>query len=204
MANKEEKTNSAPLIITIASGKGGNGKTTIAINMAIHYSRLGKNVLVIDSVIGFSNINVFLDEVPKYNLYHVIKHHKSMSFVITKSKFAFSYVGSPCGFNPIDLKDKDYLNIINGIKGIKNFDIIIIDTATAITKYILGLINMANEKIIVISPDKLDGANAYGLLKILVENNNDIRNLNIISNRIKIGDEDRMKNIVKNMNKIMK
>ena len=52
-------------VITISSGKGGVGKTNIAINLAMAYSQLGKKVVVMDADLGLANVNVVLGIIPQ-------------------------------------------------------------------------------------------------------------------------------------------
>ena len=63
-------------IIAVTSGKGGVGKTNLAVNMAIAYAGMGKKVILIDGDLGMANVNVLLNIVPKYNLLHVITQQK--------------------------------------------------------------------------------------------------------------------------------
>jgi flagellar biosynthesis protein FlhG len=69
-------------IITITSGKGGVGKTNISVNMALAYARLGKKVVVMDADLGLANVNVILNMIPKFNLYHVIRKQKTMKEIM--------------------------------------------------------------------------------------------------------------------------
>ena len=72
-------------IIAITSGKGGVGKSNLAVNMAIAYSQLGKKVILIDGDLGMANVNVLLNVVPKYNLLQVINKQKTMQEIILDS-----------------------------------------------------------------------------------------------------------------------
>ena len=55
-------------VITVASGKGGVGKTNMSVNMAIAYARMGKRVIIMDADLGLANVNILLDIIPKFNL----------------------------------------------------------------------------------------------------------------------------------------
>ena len=61
-----------PVIISVASGKGGVGKTCITINLAASLSAKGRKVLVIDCDLGLANIDIMLGINPRRNLKDVI------------------------------------------------------------------------------------------------------------------------------------
>ncbi|MBQ3583367.1 MAG: P-loop NTPase, partial [Lachnospiraceae bacterium] len=63
-ANARQKSK----IITVTSGKGGVGKTSVSINMAIQFRRQGKSVIIFDADFGLANIEVMFGAIPKYNL----------------------------------------------------------------------------------------------------------------------------------------
>jgi flagellar biosynthesis protein FlhG len=63
---------SSPQVLSITSGKGGVGKTTIVVNMAIILAGKGYKVLVLDADLGLANIDVMLGLTSKYNIQHVL------------------------------------------------------------------------------------------------------------------------------------
>ena len=65
-------------VITITSGKGGVGKSNLAINIAIELGRLGKKVIVMDADFGLANIEVMLGIRPQYNLSDLMFRGKSL------------------------------------------------------------------------------------------------------------------------------
>ena len=54
--------------IAITSGKGGVGKTSLAVSLSIALAQRGATVTLLDADLGLANINVILGIIPKYNL----------------------------------------------------------------------------------------------------------------------------------------
>ena len=68
---------SLPIVLSVASGKGGVGKTNISINLALCLERLGHRCVILDADLGLANIDVMLGLTPERNLFHVF--HEGMS-----------------------------------------------------------------------------------------------------------------------------
>lgn len=59
-------------VITITSGKGGVGKSNMAVNLAIMFRKMGQRVIILDADFGLANVEVMFGTVPKYNLSDLI------------------------------------------------------------------------------------------------------------------------------------
>lgn len=59
-------------VITITSGKGGVGKSSVAVNLAVQLRKLGKRVIIFDADLGLANVEVMFGAIPKYNLSDLI------------------------------------------------------------------------------------------------------------------------------------
>ncbi|MFW6269798.1 MAG: AAA family ATPase [Bacillota bacterium] len=70
--NKNNKEKSNARIITIASGKGGVGKSNITVNLGISLQNLGQRILIIDGDLGMANLDILMGITPKYNLSHIL------------------------------------------------------------------------------------------------------------------------------------
>ena len=69
-------------VITVTSGKGGVGKSNVAVNLAVQMQKMGKRVLVFDADFGLANVEVMFGAIPKYNLADVIYHGKQITDVL--------------------------------------------------------------------------------------------------------------------------
>ncbi len=173
-------------IIAITSGKGGVGKTNIAINLGIAYARLGKKVIVMDADLGLANVNVCLGIIPKYNLFQLIKKQKRMKDIIIDTNYGIQIVAGASGFSKIaNLTDEERVGFIEEISTLSYADIIIIDTGAGVSKNVISFIKAADEAIVITTPEPTSITDAYGIIKIIAtEIDNPNLELKLIVNRI--------------------
>ncbi|MDR2363680.1 MAG: MinD/ParA family protein [Spirochaetaceae bacterium] len=174
-------------IITITSGKGGVGKTNMSVNMALAYARMGKKVVVMDADLGLANVNVMLNIVPKFNLYHVIRKQKTMKEILIETEYGISIVAGASGFSKIaNLSETERQDFIDELDTLSNADIIIIDTSAGVSSNVLDFIAAADEAVIITTPEPTAITDAYGIIKII---STEIDNLNmglkLVVNRVK-------------------
>jgi flagellar biosynthesis protein FlhG len=189
-------------LITVTSGKGGVGKTNLSVNMALAYARLGKKVVVMDADLGLANVNVILNVIPKYNLYHVIRKQKTMKEIMVDTAYGISIVAGASGFSKIaNLTEEERQNFIDELDSLSNADIIIIDTSAGVSSNVLDFIAAADDAVIITTPEPTAITDAYGIIKIIAtEYENFNMGLKLVVNRVKGAAEarkvaDRMINI---------
>ncbi|MDR2729967.1 MAG: MinD/ParA family protein [Treponema sp.] len=155
-------------IITVTSGKGGVGKTNLSVNMALAFARLGKKVVVMDADLGLANVNVMLNMIPKYNLYHVIKKQKTIREILLETEYGISIVAGASGFSQIaNMGEEDRKEFINELDTLSNADIIIIDTSAGVSSNVLDFIAAADDAVIITTPEPTAITDAYGIIKII-------------------------------------
>jgi flagellar biosynthesis protein FlhG len=196
------QTGTKTRIITVTSGKGGVGKTNVSVNMALAYARLGKKVVVMDADLGLANVNVMLNMIPKYNLYHVIRKQKTMREILVETAYGISIVAGASGFSKIaNLTEDERQNFIDELDTLSNADIIIIDTSAGVSSNVLDFIAAADDAVIITTPEPTAITDAYGIIKIIAtEYDNLNMGLKLVVNRVKSVAEaksvaDRMTNI---------
>ncbi len=189
---KAKPANQAPgtkktRVITIASGKGGVGKTNLSVNMAIAYARLGKRVIVMDADLGLANVNIMLNMIPKYNLYHVIRKQKTMKEIILDTEYGIQILAGASGFSKIaNLNEEERQSFITELYALSGADIIIIDTSAGVSSNVLSFVAAADDAVIITTPEPTAITDAYGIIKIIAT---EVENLNIglklVVNRVK-------------------
>jgi flagellar biosynthesis protein FlhG len=174
-------------IITVASGKGGVGKTNFSTNLAIAYAQMGKRVVLMDADLGLANVNVILGIIPKYNLYHLIRKQKSMQDIILDTNYGIQIVAGASGFARIaNLSEEERKQFVEEISKLSIADVIIIDTSAGVSNNVISFIAAADDAIIVTTPEPTAMTDAYGIIKIIAT---EIENLNLglklVVNRVK-------------------
>jgi len=155
-------------IITVTSGKGGVGKTNLSVNMALAFARLGKKVTVMDADLGLANVNVMLNMIPKYNLYHVMKKQKTIREILVETEYGISIVAGASGFSQIaNMGEEDRKDFISELETLSNADIIIIDTSAGVSSNVLDFIAAADDAVIITTPEPTAITDAYGIIKII-------------------------------------
>lgn len=180
--NEKEKTTQ---IITIASGKGGVGKSILTVNMGILLARKGKKVTIMDADFGLANINVIVGVLPKYNLYHVFKGEKKLSDIIMNVDDNFNIIAGASGFQQLaDLKNKERRRFVKDLSALNHDDYLLIDVGAGISHNVIDMIRAANETLIVTTPEPTAVTDAYGTIKAIAASGSGC-NINLVVNRVK-------------------
>jgi len=174
-------------VITVTSGKGGVGKTNLSVNMALAFARLGRKVVVMDADLGLANVNVMLNMIPKYNLYHVIKKQKTIREILVETEYGISIVAGASGFSQIaNMGEEDRKDFISELDSLSNADIIIIDTSAGVSSNVLDFIAAADDAVIITTPEPTAITDAYGIIKIIATEYDSVNmGLKLVVNRAK-------------------
>lgn len=156
-------------IITITSGKGGVGKTSLVVNLAIALSRAGKKVMIMDADLGMANVDIMLGLVPKYTLYNVLEGQKSISEIIVQGIEGISIIPGCSGIFAVENVSRLYKEAL--IKDLESYaqqmDFILIDTGAGISSIVLSFVAAADDVLIVITPEPTSLTDGYGIIKVL-------------------------------------
>ena len=103
-------------VITVTSGKGGVGKSNVAVNLAVQISKMGKKVLIFDADFGLANVEVMFGAVPRYNLGDFLFQGKSMTEIITEGPMGIGFISGGAGILSMNqLADEQIRYLVRGL-----------------------------------------------------------------------------------------
>lgn len=159
-------------VITVTSGKGGVGKTSVSVNLAIQLKRLGRRVVILDADFGLANIEIMLGIRPAYNLSDLMFHSKTMREIITYGPEGIGFISGGSGINEMaNLTREQVFHLIRKLEDLDRMaDVIIVDTGAGIGDAVLEFVAASEEVILVATPEPTSITDAYALLKSLNRN----------------------------------
>lgn len=180
---------SSARLFTVTSGKGGVGKSNIAVNLAVQMQKNGKKVIIFDADFGLANIEVMFDAIPKYNLSDLIYRGKSIGEIITPGPMGIGFISGGSGITGLNNLTRDQISfLVQNLNQLdKMADVIIIDTGAGISDGVLEFVMASPEILLVTTPDPSSLTDSYSLLKVLHLNPEFKRaetKIKVISNRV--------------------
>ena len=156
-------------VITITSGKGGVGKSNLAINLAILLSRMGKKTVVLDADFGLANIEVMLGVRPQYNLSDLMFREKSLSEIIAEGPENVGFISGGSGIREMtNLTKEQLINLSARLSELdRQADVVIIETGAGISEHVIEFVMSSAEVFLVATPEPTSITDAYALLKTL-------------------------------------
>ncbi|MCX7747015.1 MAG: MinD/ParA family protein [Clostridia bacterium] len=156
-------------IITITSGKGGVGKTNIAINLAIALSEMGLRVVILDADFGLANIDVLFGMIPKFTLVDVIHNEKNILEVLCEGPKNIKFISGGSGVEDLIKLDKNQLQkfVTNIALLDKISDVVLIDTGAGLSDNVMSFVMAADEILLVTTPEPTSITDAYALIKMV-------------------------------------
>ena len=177
-------------IISVTSGKGGVGKTSLSVNLAAHLSKQGTKILLIDADLGLSNVEIMLGVTPSYTLKDVIKHGKDIEDVIINGPYNLDFISGGNGFLELaELSEIEREEILIKIHKLEElYDIIIIDTGAGISKNVTAFLTISDEIIVITTSEPTALTDAYSIMKVISEEKLK-QKIGLIINRVKTKSE---------------
>ena len=172
-------------VIAVTSGKGGVGKTTVSVNLAMAFAANGKNVLLMDADLGMANVDVILGLHPQYNFSHVVSGERSLDEVMVNGPMGVKIVPASSGTQRMaELSDIEHAGLIHAFSELGNHvDTLIIDTAAGVSSSVVSFCKAAQEVMVVVCDEPASITDAYATIKLLSREYG-IRRFHVLANMV--------------------
>lgn len=179
-------TQSNMRVIAVSSGKGGVGKTSLVVNLALALTENNYRVIVLDGDLGLANVDVAFGITPRYNIKHLLTGEKRIEDILYPVDRGIMVLPGASGVIELANLDRGQLkNVLVNMGRLERMaDILLIDTGAGLGHTVLNFICAADDVIVVMTPEPPSMTDAYGLLKS-IKNQSKKLNVNIVVNRVK-------------------
>jgi flagellar biosynthesis protein FlhG len=155
--------------ISVTSGKGGVGKTTLVCNLASELGRAGHRVLVLDGDLGMANVDIMFGQRARLNISHVLEGHCALEDILLEVAPNVHLISGGSGLYGLSrlgaVERRMLFDQVNHLN--QSFDYMIVDTAPGIDDNVLYLNAAAQQILVVLTPDPTSLTDAYALIKVL-------------------------------------
>ncbi|HZF81379.1 MAG TPA: MinD/ParA family protein [Rubrivivax sp.] len=158
-------------IIAVTSGKGGVGKTFVTANLAAALARAGRKVLVLDADLGLANLDVVLNLFPKITLHDVFTGKSNLPDAVLPAPGGFFVLLAGSGmveYSRMTPEVREQLqNVITQVR--PRFDHVLLDTGAGISDVVLYTVSLADQVLVVVTPEPTSLTDAYATIKVLAQ-----------------------------------
>ncbi len=155
--------------IAVASGKGGVGKTTIAVNLAVALSQRGSKVCLIDADLGLGNADVLCGLNPRLNLAHRVSHGATLDDILINAPGGFTLLPGASGVAELaDLDEQRRSLLMQDLRVLESrHQVVIVDCGAGIGAGVMSFLRASDTALIVTTPEPTAITDAYALIKSL-------------------------------------
>ncbi len=170
--------------LTVTSGKGGVGKTSVVVNLGLALARLGRKVLIIDADLGLANVDVVLGLNPAYTVGDVLSGAKTIQEVLVEGPGGVQILPAASGVSELsNLSSDEKLLLLQEMDSFETIaDVVIIDTAAGISDTVLYFNLAAQDRLVVATGEPTSLTDAYALIKVLYTQHQEQRFKLVVNN----------------------
>jgi len=170
-------------VIAVTGGKGGVGKTSVAVNLAAALADSGRRVVLLDGDLGLANVDVFLGLSPRHTLAHVLSGERTLDEILVEAQPGFQVVPAASGVaNLANLDAAAHLGLVQAFSQLATrLDVLLIDTAAGIAHGVTQFSQAAQHVLVVLCDEPASLTDSYALVKVLSRSHG-VRRFKVLAN----------------------
>ena len=155
--------------LAIVSGKGGVGKTNVAVNLSICMAARRHRVTLIDLDMGLANADLLLGLTPKYTLAHVLTGARTLEEITLTAAAEVRFIPGASGLeNLANLSEFERQNLLRQLQSLEsNTDMLVFDCGAGISRGVMRFAQSAQRVMVVTTPEPTSMTDAYATIKTL-------------------------------------
>jgi flagellar biosynthesis protein FlhG len=156
-------------VLAVTGGKGGVGKTNVAVNLGVALAQNGSKVLILDADLGLANIDIMLGLHPTANLHHVISGERTLEEIMVEGPEGIKIIPAASGIKDMaELSAESHAGLIQAFSELtQEVDTLIVDTAAGISDSVTSFTRAAQEVVVVVCDEPASITDAYAIIKLL-------------------------------------
>lgn len=157
------------LMLAIVSGKGGVGKSSIAVNLSIALASRGLRVILVDADFGLANADILLNVQPRYTLLHVLNGLRTLEEVTVEAPGGVRFVPGGSGLEQLaNLSEFERQNLLFQFDALRgNADIVVLDCGAGLGQNVVRPALSADRVLVVTTPQPTAMTDGYAVIKVL-------------------------------------
>ncbi len=157
-------------VIAVTSGKGGTGKTNLAVNLSAALAARGRSVLLVDLDLGLANADILFNNVETHGtLASVVQGEKGFDEIILQVAPGLRLLPGASGFTRLaNLGEEDRESLLAGLEALEGTaDFTVIDTGAGVSQNVVEFVCAADEAIVVTTPEPTSMMDAFTMIKMI-------------------------------------
>lgn len=185
-----QQSNTGAAVLAVTSGKGGVGKTSLSVSMATEFASRGFRTILVDTDLGLANTHILAGLKPQKTLSDLLDGTAELSEIITDGPCGMKLISGGSGIRKMaNLDERGRMEILTAITDLKPYcDLIMLDTGAGVSSNVSDFVSIADQTIVVTTSNFAAIADAYGIIKIMVQEGYD-KNMHLVINRVRSPEE---------------
>jgi flagellar biosynthesis protein FlhG len=179
-------------VIAVASGKGGVGKTSVSVNLAMSLVHAGQRALLLDTDLGLANVDVMLGLSPRFTLADVFAGRCELRDTLLEGPRGLWVVPAASGKRHMtELLPQQHIGLVHAFCELDlPIDVMVVDNAAGIADSVLTFCQAAQDVIVVVCDEPASVTDAYALIKVLSRERG-VNRVQVLSNQVANANEGR-------------